>query len=96
MMMPSPGLERAAQVVAENAVLAFERGWNGAGPMLAERNALMRAIVRELLAVMPTTSGEQLAEACNRGLEVMTGTGIVGPRIELVDVSDGSVTMRAR
>ena len=55
----------------------------------------MAALVRHLLAVMPTDASEVLAAACNRGLNEAAGAvSLGGPRVEAVDLADGSVTMR--
>ena len=58
------------------------------------RVTVVSVLVRSLLLVMPTTSRDALAAACNRGLDDVVGAmGLGGPRVEAVDPDDGSVTM---
>lgn len=94
-MMRSPGLERTAQVIAENVVSAYERERDGAGFLPTAREGVVTTLVWSLLAVMPTTSSDVLATACNRGLNDAVGAmGPIGPRVVAIDLDDGSVTMR--
>ena len=80
-MMPSPDLERFAVLIADNVLSAFEREQEGAEFHPTAREATMSVLVRSLLAVMPTTSSDVLAAACNRGLDdVVRAAGLVSPR----------------
>jgi len=93
-MMPSPDLERFAALIADNVVSTFERDRDGAPFHPTMRVTVVSVLVRSLLLVMPTTSSDALAAACNRGLDDVVGAmGLGGPRVEAVDPSDGSVTM---
>ena len=93
-MMLSPELERFATLIADNVVSAFERDRDGAPFHPTMRVTLVSVLVRSLLLVMPTTSSDALAAACNRGLDDVVGAiCLVGPRVEAVDPNDGSVTM---
>lgn len=93
-MMPSPDLERFATLIADNVVSTFERDRDGAPFHPTIRVTVVSVLVRSLLLVMPTTSSDALAAACNRGLDDVIGAiGIGGPRVEAVDPDDGSVTM---
>ncbi|MGH1574997.1 hypothetical protein ACRAWG_35585 [Methylobacterium sp. P31] len=80
--------------VAENVVSAYERFREE--PYLPERRAAAVAgFLRELLAVMPTTSGAVLVTACNRHLSTLPDHGWFSPRVETIDLTDGSVTLEA-
>ena len=94
-MMHSPGLERAAQVIAENVVSAFGRERDDIDDLPPPtREALTSTLVRELLATLPTDSGARLAFACNRALDSTVGEmGFREPRVAAVSLADGSVTM---
>jgi hypothetical protein len=92
--MPSPGLERTARVIAENVASAVERGLDSSALHPLIREALMVELLRELLSVMPTSSGLDLADACNRCLHRIAGLHLPIPRVEAVDPGDGSVTMQ--
>lgn len=93
-MMPSPGLERAARVVAVNVASAVERGLDSSALHPLIRQALMVALLRELLSVMPTSSGRDLADACNRCLDRLAGLHLPIPRVTSVDPDDGMVAPR--
>ena len=81
-------------MVAENVVSAYELFRDE--PYLPEKRALAVArFLRELLAVMPTTSGAGLTTACNRHLSTLPDHGWFNPRLEMVDITDGSVTLEA-
>ena len=88
-----PDLELIAQIIAENVASALVRAHVG-GFEESEREIVVRGLMRELLLVLPTDDSGHLAEACNRGLQVLVRTGVQGPRVEAVDPDDGSVTMR--
>ena len=96
-MMLSPDLERFATLIADNVVSAVER-YREDGPVSpTQRVAVISALVRSLLAVLPTASGDALTAACNRGLDdVVAAIGPGGSRVEAVDPSDGSVMWQAR
>jgi hypothetical protein len=86
--------ERFAAIVAENVVSAFERFREE--PYLPEkRAAAVAGFLRELLAVMPTTSAAVLTTACNRHLSTLPDHGWFSPRVDTVDISDGSITLEA-
>ena len=86
--------ETAARVIAENAVDAFMRERTGAlGFKASARESAIGATMLELIGVLPTDDSDRLAEACNRGLQVLIRMGVQGPRVEAVDPDDGSVTM---
>lgn len=93
--MVGPNLEQAAQVIAENVVSAVVR--DPASPLRdtpMARDAAITAIMVALLRIMPTDDSNQLAAACNRGLDDVVGAmGLNGPRVEAVDPDDGAVTM---
>ncbi|MGH1570305.1 hypothetical protein ACRAWG_06105 [Methylobacterium sp. P31] len=92
--MPEADQERFAAIVAENVVSAYERFREE--PYLPERRAAAVAgFLRELLAVMPTTSGAVLVTACNRHLSILPDHGWFSPRIETIDLTDGSVALEA-
>ena len=95
-MMPSPGLERSAQAIAENVISAFEHGHLGVGGSTTQiRAAAIVELMRRLLSVMPTDQSAVLAAACNTVLEeIFAGLEFAGPRVEAVYLGDGSVTMR--
>ncbi|WP_238272028.1 hypothetical protein [Methylobacterium cerastii] len=83
-------------MIAENVVAAFEREREGAGFHETGRSTVMAALMRDLLAVMPTTSPNILVAACNRALDDTTAAmGMPGPRVAAIDLGDGSVTMRS-
>jgi hypothetical protein len=92
--MTGPDLERAAQVIAENVASAFERVHDGTFEE-NEREMFVQGLMRELLAVLPTSSSHVLASACNRHLSVLAECGVHGPWVETVDPDDGVVTMRS-
>lgn len=94
--MPSPGLERSAQIIAENVMSAFEHGYLGVGGLQAQiRAAAIVELMRRLLSVMPTDQSAVLAAACNTALEeISAGLEFTGPRVAAVYLGDGSVTMR--
>ena len=94
-MTDSAVLVKAANLIAENAVLAFERERDGAGFHQTGRDTAIQMLVRELLTVMPTGDGYVLAAACNRGLDQCEAMGMPGPRVLVVDPGDGAVTMRS-
>jgi len=87
--------QQAAKIIAENVVSALMRDQ---GPPLRNtamsRDAAVTAIMVELLRIMPTEDSNQLADACNRGLNELAVRGMLGLRVEAVDPDDGSVTMR--
>ena len=90
----NPGVERAAQVIAENVVSAVLRdAVSSLRDTQVGREAAVTAIMIELLRVMPTEDSDRLADACNRGLSELVITGVSGPIVEAVDPDDGSVTM---
>lgn len=90
----NPGVERAAQVIAENVVSAVLRdAVSSLRDTQMGREAAVTAIMVELLRVMPTEDSGRLADACNRGLSELVITGVSGPIVEAVDPDDGSVTM---
>lgn len=90
----NPGVERAAQVIAENVVSAVLRdAVSSLRDTQMGREAAVTAIMIELLRVMPTEDSDRLADACNRGLSELVITGVSGPIVEAVDPDDGSVTM---
>ena len=92
--MHGPDVETAARIIAENVVSAYERFREE--PYLPEKRAVAVAgFLRELLTVMPTSSGAVLATACNRHLSTLPDHGWFSPRIETIDVTDGSVTLEA-
>ena len=95
-MMPSPGLERSAQIIAENVISALEHGAHGIGGLKSDaRTAAIAELMRRLLQVMPTDQSAVLAAACNTVLEeISAAMGLTGPRVEAVYLGDGSVTMR--
>ncbi|MBP28119.1 hypothetical protein [Methylobacterium sp.] len=87
--------ETAARVIAENAVAAFLQYRSGPLNLKADARLLaIGAVMAELVRVLPTSSGAQAAEACNRGLAFFNRMGIDGPAISDVDMDDGSVTVR--
>jgi hypothetical protein len=93
--MSEPDIETAAKIIAENAVSAFLR--NRSGPLNLKPDARMLAIgavMAELVRILPTDSGAQAADACNRGLAFFSQMGIDGPLVSDVDMADGSVTVR--
>jgi hypothetical protein len=93
-MMLAPDLEQFATLIADNVVTAFERDQGGVPFPPTMRVTLVSVLVRSLLLVLPTTSSNALAAACNRGLDDVVGAmGLGGPRVEAVDPDDGSVTM---
>jgi hypothetical protein len=93
--MHGPDAENAVKVIAENVVSALERDHDGAGAFLAGgRDMAVAGLMCELLAVMPTDDSNALAAACNRFLDRLAIMGMPGPRVEAVDLDDGSVTMR--
>ena len=93
-MMPSPDLERFAALIANNVVSAFEREQDGAEFHSTDCEATVSVVVRSLFAVMPTTSIDMLAAACNRGLDaVVRAIGLISPRVQAVDPNDRSITM---
>ena len=68
----------------------------GAGGFLAaSQDMALASLMHELLAVMPTDDGDGLAAACNRFLDRLAAIHMPGPRVEAVDLTDGSVTMTA-
>lgn len=86
--------ERFAAIVAENVVSAYERFREE--PYLPEKRAVAVAgFLRELLAVMPTTSSAVLAIACNRHLSTLPDHGWFSPRVDTIDISDGSITLES-
>jgi len=91
--MMGPDLEQAAQIIAENVASAFERACDG-GFEENEREMFVQGLMRELLAVLPTSSSHVLAVACNRHLSVLAECGMHEPWVEAVDPDDGVVTMR--
>lgn len=93
-MMPSPGLERTARLIAENVIAAVAREPAAAALHPLMRDALMVALLREILPAMPAGSGEALAAACNRCLDRLTDLHMAMPRVETVDLFDGAVTLR--
>ena len=88
-----PDLELIAQIIAENVALALART-RDVGFEEGEREIVIQSVMRELLLVMPIHDSDDLAEACNRGLQVLIRTNVQGPRVAAVDPHDGSVTMR--
>lgn len=93
-MMPSFDIEQVARIIAENVASAFERMCDDGGFEENERETVVQGLMRELLTVLPTSSSETLAYACNRHLSVLAECGMHGPRVESVDPDDGAVTMR--
>lgn len=92
-MMYSPDVEQVARVIAENVASAFERMCNDGVFEENERETVVQGLMRELLTVLPTASGETVAYVCNRHLAVLAECGMHGPRVEAIDLDDGSVTM---
>ncbi|MDP4005637.1 hypothetical protein [Methylobacterium sp. NEAU K] len=86
--------ERFAAIVAENVVSAYER-FREEQYLPEQRAVAVAGFLRELLAVMPTTSGAVLATACNRHLSTLPDHGWFSPRVETIDIIDGSVTLEA-
>lgn len=93
-MMHSPDVEQVARIIAENVASAFERMCDDGGFEENERETVVQGLMRELMTVLPTSSSETLAYACNRHLSVLAECGMHGPRVEFVDPEDGAVTMR--
>jgi hypothetical protein len=92
--MTAADQERFAAVVAENVVSAFERFREEPYPP-EKRAVAVAGFLRELLAVMPTTSGAVLATACNRHLSTLPDHGWFSPRVETIDITDGAVTLES-
>jgi hypothetical protein len=94
--MAAPDLEQAARVIAENVVSAVEHGRHGIGGLKRPAHtAAITELMRVLLSVMPTDDSAVLAAACNSVLaDIFVAMGLTGPRVEAVDLDDGSVTMR--
>lgn len=94
--MQDPDVEAAAKIIAENVVSAFEHGRHGVGGLKhLEHAAAVGELMRALLGVMPTADSAVLATTCNRVLaEIFAAMGLTGPRVEAVDLGDGSVRMR--
>ncbi|MCJ2020525.1 hypothetical protein MKK84_24360 [Methylobacterium sp. E-065] len=79
-MMPSPDLERFATLIADNIVFVIERDRDGTPFHPTMRVTVVSVLVHSLMLVMPTTSSDALAAACNRGLhEVVGAMGLGGP-----------------
>jgi hypothetical protein len=94
-MRPSPDLDRFAALIADNVVSTIERDRDGVPFHPTMRVTVVSVLARSLRLVMPTTSSDVLAAACNRALDDLVGApGLGGPRVEVVDPNDGSVTMR--
>lgn len=92
--MQSFDAETAARVIAENAVSAFLQYRSGPLNLKADARPLaVSAVMAELIPILPTDSGAQAAEACNRGLMLFGRMGVDGPTISDVDMDDGSVTV---
>ena len=66
---------RNAGIVAENVVRALERLDADERLSEASRDAALVGLTRELLAVLPTPSGDILVAACNRYLTVLADCG---------------------
>ena len=92
--MPGPDLKQFALIIAENVASAFESARKGKAFQTGEREMVVAGLMRELLPVLPTADKDALAEACNRYISVMAEVGLNGPRVEAVDLNDGSVAMR--
>lgn len=92
--MLDPDLEQAALIIAENVASAFESARKGKAFQGGERAMVVAGLKRELSSVPPTADNDALAEACNRYLAVMAEVGLNGPRVEAVNLDDGSVVMR--
>ena len=92
-MMPSPDLERFARIVAENVVSAIERMTGERLEPEERRHRVIGALMRSVLAEMPTGSGLALALACNRVLSDGPDRGFILPRVVSVDMADGAVTV---
>lgn len=88
-----PDIELIAQIIAENIATALVRA-RDSGFQEGERGIVVQGLMRELLLVLPTDDSDRLAEACNRGLQVLIRTGVHGLRVEAVDPDEGSVTMQ--
>ena len=88
-----PDLELLAQIIAENVASALVRACDS-GFQEGERAIVVQGVMRELLLVLPTDDSDRLTEACNRGLQVLIGMGVYGPRVAAVDPDHGSVTMQ--
>ncbi|MCJ2059500.1 hypothetical protein MKL09_23535 [Methylobacterium sp. J-048] len=85
---------RSAGIVAENVVQALERLDADERLPDASRDAAVAGLTRELLAVLPTPSGDILVAACNRYLAALAECGLSVPRVEAVNPVQGAVTMR--
>ena len=89
--------ESVAHIIAENVASAFEHECDGDSFDDRVREIIVARLVRNLLSAMPTRSSNVLTAACNRALDDTVGeTGFIGPRVENIDLEDGSVTMRWR
>jgi hypothetical protein len=83
----------AADIIAENVVSTLERVGENERLSGAGREAAISGLTREVAAVMPTQSAGVLAAACNRYLATIPDWELSGPRVEMVSMVDGSVTM---
>lgn len=68
-LMPSSDLERFATLIADNVVSAFERDRDGSEFHRTGRQTAVSVLVHDILAALPTTSGDVLTAAGNRGLD---------------------------
>ncbi|MCJ2018326.1 MULTISPECIES: hypothetical protein [unclassified Methylobacterium] len=96
-MTLSPALERFATLIADNVVSAYIReSESSRGLGLPVREIVVSRLAHALLRVLPTDDGAFLATTCNFTLaDTLGGMDTRGPRVEMVDPDDGSVTMRA-
>lgn len=86
--------ENAARAIAENVVSILRHRPVQCGFALVGHDAVVAGLMRELLTVMPTNSGDTLAAACNRFLDTLPSRRERDPWVEAVDPSGGCVTMR--
>ena len=93
-MTSNPSLERTARLIAENVASAVERDLDSGALHPLMREALVVELLRALLPAMPAQSAAALVDACNRCLGHFAGFELLIPRVEAVDLDDGSVTMR--
>lgn len=86
---------RVAGIIAGNVVSTLER-LDGDNFGTLARETAIAGLMHELLAVMPTRFDGVLAAACNRYLATLPDQGWAEPRVEMVSMVDGTVTMRGR
>ena len=95
-MTQSLALERFANLIAGNVVSAYIReseGLRNVNPPV--REIVVSKLVQDLLRILPAGDGAFLATVCNFSLaDTLGGMDTGGPRVEMVDPDNGSVTMR--